>query len=63
MKKQPIELVETESGFVPVNERTEIFSKFITGALPPYNDHQLGAIGMSVPEMKITRKDYEDATQ
>ena len=62
MKKQPIELVETERGFEPANERTELFSRFITGALPPYDENQLGAIGMSVPDMMVKRKDEEDAT-
>lgn len=62
MKKQPIELQETDRGFEPVNERTEFFTKFITGENPPYDDHQLGAIGMSAPDLKVTRKESNDAS-
>lgn len=60
MKKQPLELHETERGFEPSNECTEDFAKRITGALPPYDDHQLGAIGMSAPDLKVTRKENND---
>ena len=61
MKKQPLELHETARGFEPSNARTEDFAWFITGKLPPYDDHQLGAIGMSAPDLKVTRKENEDA--
>lgn len=57
--KMQMELHETERGFEPSNERTEDFAKRITGADAPYDDNQLGAIGMSVPDLKLTRKDDE----